>query len=52
MQEDQPSATRRSEARRDARDHERLPQVSEAHLTWFLVALMSRRLTSKSPRAH
>ncbi|MEU7206714.1 transposase [Streptomyces sp. NPDC045470] len=31
-------------ARRDVRAYERLPQVSEAHLTWSLVTLMSRRI--------
>ncbi|MEV5598959.1 IS5 family transposase [Streptomyces sp. NPDC052496] len=37
-------------ARRNVRDYERLPQVSEAHLTWALITLMGRRLTSKGPR--
>ncbi|MGY4986369.1 hypothetical protein [Streptomyces nigrescens] len=43
-------------ARRNARDHERLPQHSEAHLTWplitliTLIALMTRRLTRRGPR--
>lgn len=37
-------------ARRNARDYERLPQHSEAHLTWSLITLMTRRLTRKGPR--
>lgn len=37
-------------ARRNARDYERLPQHSEAHLTWSLITLMSRRLARKGPR--
>jgi hypothetical protein len=37
-------------ARRNARDYERLPQHSEAHLNWALIAMMTRRLTRKSPR--
>lgn len=36
-------------ARRDARDYERLPQHSEAHLNWALITMMTRRLTRKSP---
>ncbi|MGW9433723.1 IS5-like element IS4811 family transposase, partial [Streptomyces decoyicus] len=32
-------------SRRNVRDHERLTQHSEAHLTWALITLMSRRLT-------
>ncbi|WP_308406073.1 IS5 family transposase [Streptomyces naphthomycinicus] len=32
-------------ARRNVRDYERLPQHSEAHLTWSLITLMTRRLT-------
>ncbi|WP_435864948.1 transposase [Streptomyces umbrinus] len=31
--------------RRNARDYERLPQHSEAHLNWSLITLTSRRLT-------
>ncbi|MER5603675.1 IS5 family transposase [Streptomyces sp. NPDC002265] len=31
-------------ARRNVRDYERLPQHSEAHLTWSLITLMTRRL--------
>jgi hypothetical protein len=38
-------------ARRNARDYERLPQHSEAHLNWALITMMTRRLTRKSPRA-
>ncbi|KPI20969.1 transposase IS4 family protein [Actinobacteria bacterium OK006] len=37
-------------ARRNARDYERLPQHSEAHLNWALITMMTRRLTRKSPR--
>ncbi len=37
-------------ARRNARDYERLPQHSEAHLNWALITVMTRRLTRKSPR--
>ncbi|GFE19614.1 hypothetical protein Sliba_00670 [Streptomyces nigrescens] len=43
-------------ARRNVRDHERLPQHSEAHLTWALITLMTlttlmtRRLTRRGPR--
>lgn len=33
--------------RRSARDYERLPQHSEAHLNWSLITLTSRRLTRK-----
>jgi hypothetical protein len=36
--------------RRNARDNERLPQHSEAHLNWALITMMTRRLTRKSPR--
>lgn len=36
-------------ARRNARDYERLPQRSEAHLNWALITMMTRRLTRKSP---
>ncbi|WP_107425812.1 transposase [Streptomyces sp. CB02009] len=32
-------------SRRNVRDYERLPQNSEAHLTWALITLMARRLT-------
>jgi hypothetical protein len=38
-------------ARRNARDYERLPQHSEAHLNWALITLMTRRLTRKKPTA-
>ncbi|WP_369174918.1 IS5 family transposase [Streptomyces sp. R28] len=34
-------------ARGNARDYERLPQHSEAHLNWSLITLMTRRLTRK-----
>lgn len=37
--------------RRDVRDYERLPQHSEAHLTWAHIALVTRRLTRKGPQA-
>jgi hypothetical protein len=36
-------------ARRNARDYERLPQHSEAHLNWALGTLRARRLTRKKP---
>ncbi len=36
-------------ARRNARDYERLPQHSEAHLNWALITLMTRRLTRGKP---
>lgn len=36
-------------ARRSVRDYERLPQHAEAHLTWALITLMTRRLTRKGP---
>ncbi|MFC3740587.1 hypothetical protein [Paractinoplanes deccanensis] len=31
-------------ARRNARDYERLPEHSEAHITWANITLMTRRL--------
>ncbi|WP_264086287.1 IS5 family transposase [Streptomyces marincola] len=37
-------------ARGNVRDYERLPQHSEAHLTWALITLMTRRLTRKGTR--
>ncbi|MEV7192033.1 transposase [Streptomyces sp. NPDC093510] len=37
-------------SRRNVRDHERLPQYSEAHLTWALVTFMPRRRTRKGSR--
>lgn len=37
-------------ARRNVRDYERLPQHSEAHLTWALITLMTRRITRGGPR--
>ncbi|GGV74015.1 DDE transposase [Streptomyces longisporoflavus] len=37
-------------ARRNARDYERLPQHAEAHLNWAFITLMTRRLTRKGPR--
>ncbi|RSO03833.1 hypothetical protein DMH18_36235 [Streptomyces sp. WAC 06783] len=36
-------------ARRHGRDYERLPQVSEAHVTWALITVMTRRLTRRAP---
>lgn len=38
-------------ALRNARDYERLPQHSEAHLNWALITVMTRRLTRKNPCA-
>ncbi len=38
-------------ARRNVRDYERLPQHSEAHLTWAAVTLMTRLLTREPARA-
>ncbi|MFF6981301.1 hypothetical protein ACFZAV_27230 [Streptomyces sp. NPDC008343] len=38
------------ERRRNARDYERLPQPSAAHLDWALITMMTRRLTRRSPR--
>lgn len=39
-------------ARRNARDYERLPLHSEAHLNWSLITLMTRRIThGGKPRA-
>ncbi|NJP90981.1 transposase [Nonomuraea sp. FMUSA5-5] len=35
-------------ARRNVIDYERLPQHSEAHLTWAAITMMTRRLTSKA----
>ncbi|WP_327587901.1 transposase [Nonomuraea sp. NBC_00507] len=35
-------------ARRNMIDYERLPQHSEAHLTWAAITLMARRLTMKN----
>ncbi|MGW6845747.1 transposase [Streptomyces sp. NPDC054958] len=37
-------------ARCNARDYERLPKNSEAHLNWSLITLMTRRLTRKPAR--
>lgn len=37
-------------ARRNVLDYERLPQHSEAHLTWALITLMTRRLIRRGPR--
>jgi hypothetical protein len=43
-------------ARRNARDDERLPEHSEADLTWSNITLMARRLTRRKtsikPRSH
>ncbi len=36
-------------ARRNARDYERLPQHSEAHLNWAFITTMTRRLARKHP---
>ncbi|WP_238846557.1 transposase [Nocardia terpenica] len=36
-------------ARRNARDYERRPDHSEAHLTWAAITLMTRRLTRERP---
>lgn len=36
-------------SRRNVRNYERLPQHSEAHLTWALTTLMTRRLTRNGP---
>lgn len=38
-------------ARRNVRDYECLPQHSEAHLTWALITLMTRRITRGSHQA-
>lgn len=40
-----------TQARRNVRDYERLPQHSEAHLTWAAMTLMTRRLT-RQPLRH
>jgi transposase len=37
-------------ARRNARDYERLPQHSEAHLSWTLITMMTRRLPRRNGR--
>ncbi|MDH6436024.1 hypothetical protein M2158_004564 [Streptomyces sp. SAI-144] len=37
-------------ARRNARDYERLSQHSETHLNWALITMMTRRLTRKKRR--
>ncbi len=37
-------------ARRHVRDYERLPQHSEANLTWAAVTLMTRRLIREPAR--
>ncbi|MFD7232663.1 hypothetical protein [Streptomyces sp. NPDC059881] len=37
-------------ARRNARDYERLPQHSEVHLNWALITMMTRHFTRKSLR--
>lgn len=37
-------------ARRNVRDYERLPQHTEAHLTWALITFMTRRLTRRGPQ--
>lgn len=33
----------------NVRDYERLPQHSEAHLTWALITVMTKRLTRRRP---
>ncbi|MBA8952954.1 transposase [Actinomadura namibiensis] len=38
------------QARRNVRDYERLPQHSEAHLTWATITLMTRNLTREQPQ--
>ncbi|WP_193475523.1 hypothetical protein [Streptomyces griseomycini] len=38
-------------ALRNARDYERLPQHSKAHLNWALITTMTRRLTRKNSQA-
>ncbi|WP_326809835.1 IS5 family transposase [Streptomyces scopuliridis] len=40
-----------TQARRHARDYERLVQHSETLITWAAITLMTRRLTRKGPRA-
>ncbi|MFF8052654.1 MULTISPECIES: transposase [Streptomyces] len=37
-------------ARRHCRDHERLPEMSEALITWACITLMTRRLTRRQAR--
>ena len=37
-------------ARRNSRDYERLPEHSEAHITWANITLMTRRITRRSSR--
>lgn len=37
-------------ARRNVRDYERLPQHSEAHVTWALITLMTRRRKREGSR--
>ncbi|KOT91829.1 transposase [Streptomyces sp. NRRL F-5755] len=37
-------------ARRHCRDHERLPEMSEALITWACITLMTRRLTRRTSR--
>ncbi|WP_435883569.1 hypothetical protein [Streptomyces griseomycini] len=36
-------------ARRSVRDRERLPQHSEARLTWALITVVIKRLTREEP---
>lgn len=38
-------------ARRHVRDYERLPQHSEALITWAAITLMTRPLTRRKPAA-
>jgi transposase len=37
-------------ARRNSRDYERLPEHSEAHITWANITLMTRRITRAKSR--
>ncbi|MEV7755644.1 hypothetical protein [Streptomyces griseofuscus] len=37
-------------SRRNVRGYERLPQHSEAHLTWALITLVTRRITRRGSR--
>ena len=37
-------------ARRNSRDYERLPEHSEAHITWANITLVTRRITRADGR--
>ena len=37
-------------ARRNSRDYERLPEHSEAHITWANITLITRRITRTQNR--